>query len=208
MNAADALESIARTGVVGIVRESDPATALTRARAVIGAGLEVVEVSLTTPGALGVLEELAAEGHRAVLGAGTVLDPASARAVIAAGGRLLVCPTYSPAVVEVALAHDVLVLPGCLTPTEMVAAARQGALAVKIFPAHLWTPASLAGLLQALPWLDCVPTGGVSPRNAPDWIRAGATAVGVGAALTASLDPVAAVSDLRSAIDRARVQHA
>lgn len=203
-SAQQTLEEIRSSGVIGIVRASSRWIALEQATRVIEAGLPVVEVSLTTPGGLEVIEELAHGDHGAVVGAGTVLDADTARSVISAGGQVIVCPTFNPDVVRVAVRHDVAVVPGCLTPTEMDTAMRLGATAVKIFPAHTWSPAALAGLLQAMPHLPCVPTGGVGPDNAADWISAGAVALGVGSALTAVRDPGPVVDQLRRSIADAR----
>jgi 2-dehydro-3-deoxyphosphogluconate aldolase/(4S)-4-hydroxy-2-oxoglutarate aldolase len=202
--AQQTLERIRASGVIGIVRARTQAIALEQAIRVISVGLPVLEVSLTTPGGLEVIEQLAHGDHGAVVGAGTVLDAGTARSVISAGGRVIVCPTFNPDVVRVAVRHDVAVVPGCLTPTEMDSAMRLGATAVKIFPAHTWSPAALAGLLQAMPHLPCVPTGGVGPDNAADWIAAGAVALGVGSALTAVDDPGPVVDQLRRSIDDAR----
>jgi|SRR5690348_15380168 len=198
------LDQIRSSGVIGIVRAQTQAVGLEQASRVIAAGLPVVEVSLTTPGGLDVIAELAGGDHGAVVGAGTVLDEYTARSVIAAGGQVIVCPTFNPDVVRVAVRHDVAVVPGCLTPTEMDTAMRLGATAVKIFPAHTWSPAALSGLLQAMPHLPCVPTGGVGPENAADWIAAGAVALGVGSALTAVEDPRPVVDELRRCIDDTR----
>jgi len=162
-----------------------------------------VEVSMTTPQALDAVAALAhaSDPGATLIGAGTVLGADNARDAVAAGARMLVSPILEQEVIEVAREHDVAVVPGCHTPTEMVHALRWGATAVKIFPAHTWTPAALRGLLEALPDLPCVPTGGVSPETAADWISAGALAVGIGSGLTAASDPAAEVARLRERID-------
>lgn len=199
-------ETVSSSGIIGIIRTSDPDLAHARATACLAAGLKVVEVSLVTPGALEVIAELAGAhaGSGVVVGAGTVLGVDDARAAISAGSRILVCPTFDAAVVRTAVEADVAVVPGCLTPTEMNAAQSAGATAVKIFPAELWSPSALAGLLAAMPHLRTVPTGGVGPGNAGDWFRAGARALGVGSALTASEDPGPALADLAAAAAMAR----
>ena len=171
--------------VVAIVREPSGAAALERAVALVEAGARVVEISLTTPDALPALTELASRAGDAVVGAGTVLDTDDAERSIAAGARFLVAPTLSVPVIELAVAADIAVVPGAATPTEMLAAHRAGADFVKIFPASVWTPKAVQDLLAALPQLRLVPTGGVSLATAPDWIRAGAAAVGMGSALSA-----------------------
>jgi 2-dehydro-3-deoxyphosphogluconate aldolase/(4S)-4-hydroxy-2-oxoglutarate aldolase len=171
--------------VVAIVRERSGAAALERAVALVEAGARVVEISLTTPDALPALTELVSRAGDAVVGAGTVLDTDDAERSIAAGARFLVAPTLSVPVIELAVAADIAVVPGAATPTEMLAAHRAGADFVKIFPASIWTPKAVKDLLAALPQLRLVPTGGDSPDTAPDWIRAGAAAVGMGSALSA-----------------------
>jgi 2-dehydro-3-deoxyphosphogluconate aldolase/(4S)-4-hydroxy-2-oxoglutarate aldolase len=207
MTALETFNAVRNSGVIGIVRTTSEDLALRQAETVIRAGLPVVEVSLTTPGALRVIEKLARTDNDAIVGVGTVVDEASARSAIDAGGRLLVSPIFNPEVIAVALEHDVAVFPGCLSPTEMVNAMRLGATAVKIFPAHICSPEALAGMLQALPDLPCVPTGGVNPQNAAAWIAAGAIAVGVGSALTAAEDPAPVVEQLTRSIAGARASH-
>ncbi len=202
MSAADTLATLQDQGVVGIVRSRTAADASATARTLVDAGLRAVEVSLTTPGALGVIEELTATG--AEVGAGTVRTPADARDAIAAGAAFLVSPQLDLDVVRLAVASDLAVVPGCLTPTEMQTAQAAGAPAVKIFPAQLWSPAALRGMLEAMPELRCVPTGGVGPEDAASWIAAGALAVGVGGSLTRSDDPAAAVASLLQAVRGAR----
>jgi 2-dehydro-3-deoxyphosphogluconate aldolase/(4S)-4-hydroxy-2-oxoglutarate aldolase len=204
MSAQETLARITACGVVAIVRTASADHAREQGRRVLAAGQPVLEVSLTTPDAVTVIRELATEHPDAVVGAGTVLDAASAEAVIEAGAQILVSPVLEPAVVAVGVRHDVAVLPGCLTPTEMTTAMHLGATAVKIFPAHLWSPAGLAGLLQALPDLPCVPTGGVGIDDATAWIEAGAVALGVGTTLTGADDPALALAALQSAIAKAR----
>jgi len=202
MTADQTLAAITEQGVVGIVRAGTAEAGRTAARTFLEAGLGAVEVSLTTPGALETIESLTAGG--AAVGAGTVRTLADARDVRAAGATFLVSPLLDVEVVRYALENDLVALPGCLTPTEMATAQRAGAQLVKIFPAHLWSPAALAGMLEAMPDLRCVPTGGVSAESAPAWVRAGAAAVGVGGSLTRAADPAAAVAALLAAIREAR----
>lgn len=204
MTAQETSDLVRASGVIGIVRARDEATGLQQARRVLAAGLPVVEVSLTTPGALATISALVAEHPDAVVGAGTVLDAETVDRVVDLGGRVVVSPSFHPEVVAAAVRRGVAVFPGCLTPTEMLAALALGATGVKIFPAHLWSPAALAGMLQALPHLPCVPTGGIGPDDVGAWIAAGAVAVGVGSALTAVDDPEPVVRGLRTAVDRAR----
>jgi 2-dehydro-3-deoxyphosphogluconate aldolase/(4S)-4-hydroxy-2-oxoglutarate aldolase len=185
MSSRAVFDQMIRSKVVAIIRTDSAEVAQRQATRVIEAGLPVVEVSLTTPDALSVISALASTSDT-VIGAGTVTSAKLAREAIDAGSRILVSPNLVPSVIEVAVKHDVAVLPGCMTPTEMTMAMGLGATGVKIFPAQVWSPNALRGLLQALPDLPCVPTGGIGPDDAADWIAAGAAAVGVGAALTAA----------------------
>jgi len=192
--------------------EGDDLIALTRE--IWAAGIDVVEVALTTPGGLEVIETLADETRNVdpggahpvgrIIGAGTVLDATTARLAVLAGAQLLVTPALMEEVIEVGHRYGVVTVIGCATPTEMLRATTLGADLVKIFPASLWTPALLADVLAALPQLECLPTGGVSPDTAADWITAGAVAVGIGSALTTSEDPAAGVRALLAAIRDAR----
>jgi 2-dehydro-3-deoxyphosphogluconate aldolase/(4S)-4-hydroxy-2-oxoglutarate aldolase len=171
--------------VIGIVRASSSEQADTAARCLLAAGLRAVEVSLTTPGALDVvagLVECAASG--VAIGVGTVMTVDQAHAVAAAGATFLVAPVFDPAVTAAGREAGLACVPAAATPTEACAALAAGANLVKLFPASLWSPAALKDVLTALPELPLVPTGGVTPEQAPQWIAAGAVAVGVGAALT------------------------
>lgn len=203
--ASQVMETIVRSGVIGIIRTHDVDTAVFSVGRVWQTGLDVVEVALTTPDALLAIETLAGTAATGqVIGAGTVLGSANARAAVAAGARLLVTPTFEPDVIRIGQHEDVTTVIGCATPTEMLRATELGADAVKIFPASLWTPQVLRDLLQPLPHLRCVPTGGITPDSAPAWIRAGAVAVGIGAALTTTNDPAGQVRRLKDGIARAR----
>jgi 2-dehydro-3-deoxyphosphogluconate aldolase / (4S)-4-hydroxy-2-oxoglutarate aldolase len=203
--AAEVTASIVSGGVIGIVRTTDAAAAVDLTRQIWAAGVDVVEVALTTPGGLQAVETLNAEveGGR-ILGAGTVLDAATARLAILAGARLLVTPTLVEGVIEVGRRYGVATVIGCSTPTEMLHATTLGADLVKVFPASLWSPGVLRDVLQALPQLRLVPTGGVAPDTAADWIRAGASAVGIGSGLTKGDDPAARVRTLLASVRDAR----
>nr|MBA3530150.1 bifunctional 4-hydroxy-2-oxoglutarate aldolase/2-dehydro-3-deoxy-phosphogluconate aldolase [Propionibacteriaceae bacterium] len=206
-SAAQVKAAIIDTGVVGIVRTRGAERAVALAREIWQAGVDVVEVALTTPDGLSAIQTLQAEvGASRVLGAGTVLDGATARLAILAGARLLVTPTLCAEVIEVGHLYGVATIIGCSTPSEMLQATTLGADLVKVFPASLWSPRVLADVLQALPQLECVPTGGISPDDAASWIEAGARAVGLGSALTKGDDPAASVATLLDAVRRAKRQ--
>jgi 2-dehydro-3-deoxyphosphogluconate aldolase/(4S)-4-hydroxy-2-oxoglutarate aldolase len=200
-----ALEFIRAQGVVAIVRSASPEDAAATVSTLVDAGLRAVEVSLVTPQALEVVRAAATDAPDGTLiGVGTVLTVEDLVASIDAGARFVVSPTFNSAVVREAADRGILCLPGVATPTEAVDAVAAGAPAVKVFPASLWRPDVLREVRAALPWLETVPTGGVTPANAPDWIRAGALAVGVGSALTKAADPAAAASALLVSIASAR----
>ncbi len=196
---------ITASGVIGIVRTDDRTRAVSLARQIWGAGVTAVEVALTTPGGLEAIAELSDDvPEGAVLGAGTVLDGATARLAVRAGAQVLVTPTLVPEVIEVAQRYGAATVIGTATPTEMLQAQTLGADLVKVFPASQWTPRTLADVLQALPQLRCVPTGGIGPDDAAGWIRAGALAVGIGSALTTGDDPAGQVRRLLAALRSAR----
>lgn len=179
-----AMHRVATTGVIGIFRTSSAADSLAGARAGLAAGLDVLEVPLTTPNAGQAIHELVEEYPEALIGAGTVLDAAAARESVAAGAQFLVSPSLHPEVISTGHRYGVPVIPGASTPTEVVSALEAGADAIKIFPASTWSPGSIRDLRAALPQAPLVVTGGIAPEDAPDWIRAGAVAVGLGSALT------------------------
>lgn len=197
--------AIIDSGVIGIVRTDGSAKAVELSRTIWGAGVDVVEVALTTPGGLEAIQTLAAEAAPGqIIGAGTVLDAATARLAVLAGATLLVTPTLVEDVIEVGRRYGILTAIGCSTPTEMLRATTLGADLIKVFPASLWTPKILSDVLAALPQLDLVPTGGISPDTAASWIAAGAKAVGLGSALTKGDDPASSVRALLDAIRQAR----
>jgi 2-dehydro-3-deoxyphosphogluconate aldolase/(4S)-4-hydroxy-2-oxoglutarate aldolase len=178
------VREIQRLGVVAIIRMKDPA----KLRAVFDAlgegGVRAIEVTMTVPGAVQIIAELAKSlPPGLVLGAGTVIDPETAHAVIDAGARFIVSPVFRREVVEVCLDRGVMSAPGCFSPTEILDAHEMGADVVKVFPATALGPQYLKDIRAPMPQLKLMPTGGVTLDNAGDWIRAGAVAVGVGSAL-------------------------
>lgn len=180
----ETMRAVTAQRVFGIVRSTTAAEAVTAGEAVVDAGLDTVEVALTTPGALTAVARLTETRPGALVGAGTVIDEASAAAAVRAGARFLVSPSLHPQVVRTGHRYGVPVIPGASTPTEIVQALEEGADAVKIFPASGADPSWLRDVRAALPQLPAVPTGGVTIDNAPDWIAAGAVACGMGSALT------------------------
>jgi 2-dehydro-3-deoxyphosphogluconate aldolase/(4S)-4-hydroxy-2-oxoglutarate aldolase len=181
---AEVAAEIQRLGVVAIIRMKDPA----KLRAVFDAlgdgGVRAIEVTMTVPGAVPLIAELARSLPGGfVLGAGTVVDAATAHKVIDAGARFIVSPVLRRDVVGACLERGVMSAPGCFTPTEILDAHEMGADVVKVFPATALGPQYLKDIRAPMPQLRLMPTGGVTLDNAGDWIRAGAVAVGVGSAL-------------------------
>ena len=171
-------------GVVAVIRLKDPGKLRAVVDAMTEGGVRALEVTMTVPGAVDLIRTLAAtlpDGF--LLGAGTVIDPATARAVIDAGARFVVGPVFRPDVIAACHEHDVPVMPGCFSPTEILAAHECGADIIKVFPATMLGPQFLKDVRAPLPQVKLMPTGGVTLDNAGDWIRAGAVAVGVGSAL-------------------------
>lgn len=178
-------QRIASERVVAVIRSGSADEAVEVGRALAAAGIEVLEVALTTPGGIRAIETLAhgLGGHR-VLGAGTVLDAEMASAAIAAGARFLVSPHLSPDVIRTGNRRGVPSLPGAASVTEVVAALEAGAEMVKLFPAGALGIDYLTSLRPVLPQAPLVPTGGIGAANARQWLEAGAVAVGVGGGLT------------------------
>jgi 2-dehydro-3-deoxyphosphogluconate aldolase/(4S)-4-hydroxy-2-oxoglutarate aldolase len=171
-------------GVVAVIRLKDPATLRAVVHAMAEGGVRALEVTMTVPRAVDLIRELAPTlPGDFLLGAGTVTDAATARAVIDAGASFVVGPVFRPEVIAACHERDVAVMPGCFSPTEILAAHEGGADIVKLFPATSLGPQFIKDVRAPLPQVKLMPTGGVTADNAGDWIRAGAVAVGLGSAL-------------------------
>ena len=178
------LRRVLDCGVVAIVRSPDAAQLVEVARAVADGGVTVVEITMTVPDALDVLRQVRrALGDRVLLGAGTVLDPETARAALLAGAEYLVAPTVNLDVIRLCQRYDKLVMPGAFTPTEILTAWEAGADIVKVFPADVLGPAFFQAMRGPLPQVRLMPTGGVDLDTAADFLRAGACCLGVGGQL-------------------------
>jgi len=179
-NYADLSQRLARVPFLPVVRTESGAEALAATRTLAGApdGIDVVEITATIPGWADVIERLRTDLPELVIGAGTVLDAASARAAIGAGAQFIVSPGTFSAVTEVAEAASLPFIPGVLTPTELFAAPQHGL--VKLFPASLGGTGYLKALMALKPQAAVIPTGGITPAAAASWRAAGALTVGVG----------------------------
>ena len=184
MDKAQVLERVRSSGLIPVIRARSADEAAQAADAIQAGGVGVLEITMTVPGAVEVIREVAGRGDDALVGAGTVLDPEAARACMDAGARFIVSPSLDLDTIRLCNEAEVPVLPGALTPTEVVTAWRAGADLVKVFPAgSVGGPSYIKSLKAPLPQIDLVPTGGVNLKTAGDFIRAGAAALGVGADL-------------------------
>lgn len=179
------MQSIAAAGIIPVVRASSLAEAMTVADALTEGGVNVLEITMSVPGAIKLIEHLATHyAERVIVGVGTVLDVETARVCTLAGAQFVVSPALNIKLIEACRRSSVSVISGALTPTEIIAAWQAGADAVKIFPCGAMGGASYLKALKApLPNVEMIPTGGVSLANAADFIKAGAMAIGVGGEL-------------------------
>jgi 2-dehydro-3-deoxyphosphogluconate aldolase / (4S)-4-hydroxy-2-oxoglutarate aldolase len=179
------LKRIEEVGIVPVVRASSSEEAVTVAEIIREGGIPIVEITMTVPGAITVIAELSKRyGDEVLVGAGTVLDPETARSCIAAGAQFIISPALNVQTIELCKSQRIAIFPGALTPTEVVTAWDAGADAIKVFPCSAVGGASYLRALKApLPDVKLVPTGGVSLATAKDFIAAGAWALGVGADL-------------------------
>ena len=181
---AEVLQHVQRTGLVPVLRAESADQGYALAEAILEGGVDVLEVTMTVPGAVALIKRLVKEKPEILVGAGTVLDADSARACIGEGAQFIVSPAFDAETVAYCRREEVAVLPGALTPTEVIAAWRAGADVIKVFPASAMGGASYLRSLRApLPEIKVIPTGGVSLTTARDFLDAGALALGIGADL-------------------------
>src|SRR3982075_1475563 len=186
MSKESQLRQVLDCGIVAVVRSPDSQQLVEVARALADGGVTVVEITMTVPNALDVLRQVRqALGDRLLLGAGTVLDSETARAVLLAGAEYIVAPTVNLEVIRLCQRYDKLVIPGAFTPTEILTAWEAGADIVKVFPAEVVGPAFFKALAGPLPQIRLMPTGGVDLTTAAAFLNAGACCLGVGGQLVA-----------------------
>jgi 2-dehydro-3-deoxyphosphogluconate aldolase/(4S)-4-hydroxy-2-oxoglutarate aldolase len=176
------IAAIKDIGVVPVVRTSSAESAIKGIQAIYRGGIRAAEVTMTVPGAVKALEKLADEfGDKMVLGAGTVLDPETCRICMLAGAQFFVTPALNVATIEMARRYSKIIMPGALTPTEVLTAWQAGASMVKVFPASaVGGPKYIKALKAPFPQIELIPTGGVNLETTPEFLRAGASAVAVG----------------------------
>lgn len=186
------IQRIVEQGVVAVLRGNTPEEVVQIAEHAIAGGIKVIEVTLTVPYALRAIEHLAAKysgtaqdpAQFAIIGAGTVLDPETARAAILSGAEFVVGPSLNPDTVRLCNRYRVPVMPGCMTIQEIQSALELGVDIVKLFPGNLFSPGMIKAIKGPLPQANLMPTGGVSLSNLGEWVKAGAAAVGIGSDLT------------------------
>jgi 2-dehydro-3-deoxyphosphogluconate aldolase/(4S)-4-hydroxy-2-oxoglutarate aldolase len=178
------LRRVLDSAVVAILRSPDGGQLVEVCRALADGGVTTVEITMTVPDALDVVRQVRrALGDRLLLGAGTILDPETARAALLAGAEFLVAPTVNLDVIRLCRRYDKLVMPGAFTPTEILAAWEAGADVVKVFPAEVLGPAYFKAVRGPLPQVRMMPTGGVDLTTAAAFLEAGACCLGVGSQL-------------------------
>jgi 2-dehydro-3-deoxyphosphogluconate aldolase / (4S)-4-hydroxy-2-oxoglutarate aldolase len=184
MSKLDDLQRLMESGIVAVIRAESGDSLVEVARALSRGGVIAVEVTMTVPGAIRVIEHVSATlGDSVLLGAGTVLDAETARACLLAGAQFIVSPSTHRDVIELCRRYDKLVMPGALTPTEIIHAWQSGADLVKVFPSEFFGPTYLKAIRGPFPQVRLLPTGGVTLETANDFLACGASALGVGTSL-------------------------
>lgn len=198
------LKLLKDTGVVAVIRADKADDLIDVGRALRQGGVKFIEITMTVPGALAVIEKatIALKDDDVYIGAGTVLDAETARQAILAGANYVVSPVFRPDVVATCKRYSVAVMPGALTPTEVLNAWEAGADIVKIFPAGVGGPQFLKDLKGPFPHIEIMPTGAVNRKTCPEFIQAGACAVGVGGELVGK--PLIAARDFAAIANNAR----
>lgn len=184
MSRAERTQRILKSGAIAIIRMHQADNLLPVAEALLAGGVNVLEVTMTTPGALDHIQVLSRHlAASALIGVGSVLHAQQAEQAMDAGAQFVVSPILQPAVIATAHAYGAPVLPGIFTPTEAQQASECGADLLKVFPAHIVGRRFISALLAPLPHLKLVPTGGIQPDTAGEWLLTGASAVGIGSSL-------------------------
>jgi 2-dehydro-3-deoxyphosphogluconate aldolase/(4S)-4-hydroxy-2-oxoglutarate aldolase len=185
MTAKEILAFITEVGIVPIVRAASADAAVKAVEAIYNGGVRAAEITMTVPGAIHALEKVADRfGDKLVLGAGTVLDPETARACMLAGAEFFVTPSLRVSTIEMAKRYSKVICPGALTPTEVLTAWEAGADVVKVFPCgNVGGAKYIKALKGPLPHIEMIPTGGVNLETAGDFLKAGACAIAVGSEL-------------------------
>ncbi len=187
MSLTDNLTRLLNSGIVAVIRASSGEVLGDVAESLLAGGVDCMEITFTVPKAHRVLETVADRlGDKVLLGAGTVLDPETARTAILAGARFIVAPTVNLRTIELCKRYTALVMPGAFTPTEILTAWEAGADIVKVFPSEVTGPTYLKAVRAPLPQVRLMPTGGVNLQTAAEFLKAGACALGIGGSLVSA----------------------
>ncbi|AZV56161.1 bifunctional 4-hydroxy-2-oxoglutarate aldolase/2-dehydro-3-deoxy-phosphogluconate aldolase [Clostridium sp. AWRP] len=186
MNRVRAIMKLAQEGVVAVIRADSKEQGLKIVGAVKKGGIKMLEITMTVPGVIDIIKELAEhyKNEDVVIGAGTVLDAETARACILAGAKYIVSPSFNADVIKLCNRYRILVMPGAMTVKEAVEGLEAGAEIIKIFPGSVFGPQIIKAFKGPIPQGNFMPTGGVNLGNVKEWIKAGAIAVGTGGDLT------------------------
>ena len=186
MSKIENLKRIEESGIVAVVRAESSEQAFKIAEAVKAGGIQAIEITMTVPGAVEVIRDLAQtyKKNEILIGAGSVLDAETARICLLAGAEYIVSPAFDIETIKLCNRYQKIVIPGAMSVTEVLRAMEAGADVVKIFPAELFGPKIIEAIKGPLPQAPLLPTGGVNLNNVDEWITAGSFAVGVGSALT------------------------
>ena len=187
MTKLEQMQRIEACGIVAIIRANSSNELIEAAAAIQTGGVDVIEITMTTPDALRVISEVSARFRDTVLvGVGSVLDAETARAAMLAGAEFVVSPVTKPDVIEICNRYSNVVIPGAFTPTEILAAWEAGADYVKVFPSSGVGSSYIKDIKAPLPQIPLIPTGGINAENAAEFLNAGAAALGIGSALVSS----------------------
>jgi len=186
MDKIEVLAKMKEEKIVAVIRAQNVDQGLLVSEAILQGGIKFLELTMTIPGALDVIKKLADKyaGEDVIVGAGTVLDPETARLAILAGAKFIVGPNLSPEVITMCHRYRVAVMPGVMSPTEALTAIELGADVIKVFPGGAFGPSIVKDFKGPLPQGNFMPSGGVTVENAADWIKNGAYAIGTGSSLT------------------------
>ncbi|MFA1820809.1 bifunctional 4-hydroxy-2-oxoglutarate aldolase/2-dehydro-3-deoxy-phosphogluconate aldolase [Virgibacillus oceani] len=180
----DTFVQIKETGIIAVLRNLDSGNAIDIAEVLVNNGVSVLEITMETPNAISIIENIKSKFQKSVvIGAGTVLDPETARTAIISGAQFIFSPTVNVETIRMTKRYGLVSIPGALTPTEILKAYENGANAVKVFPIKSLGASYLKDVKGPLSHVPLVPTGGIDVNNLQEYFRAGATAVGVGSSL-------------------------
>ncbi|PLR81662.1 2-dehydro-3-deoxyphosphogluconate aldolase [Bacillus canaveralius] len=178
------IDQIQENGIVAVIRGTSPDNIVAIAKSLHKGGVKTLEITVETPKVLSLIEQVAEElGDEVIVGAGTVLDPETARAAIMAGARFIFSPTVNKETIKVAKRYGVVSIPGALTPTEILTAYENGADIIKVFPANVFGPSYIKDIHGPMPQIPLMPTGGLDVDNVGAYIKNGAVAAGIGSSL-------------------------